>query len=186
MILFKPWVGSEYAKQPLKILIVGESYYGMPENLRDDNMGRKLIENDLHVRGDKSYNLHYHWFHNRFHYNVYKIFAGIILNEGYTDFYNKISFCNYMQDVLIGAGDSVLYYMRNDDKYKEYFTSVVENLRPTLVVLTSNRFDALWRANGLVEYLGYRYINIVHPSRIKNEQVKNEGNKIMQALNLLK
>ncbi len=162
MILFKPWVGNEYCKQPLKILVVGESYYGMRAGDYDESFGIKAIEHYL-------YRLHFpEWKKARFHgvlWNTLKVFLN---NDDIAEqFYNRISFCNYVQDMIPNTRWGILKYMRNDEAYKQHFFKTVQSLQPNVVVLTSVRFEEVWEYNGIVEDLNKMHIHFVainHPS----------------------
>jgi hypothetical protein len=181
MILFKPWVGSEYEKQPLKILIVGESFYGMNDGDYDESFGIKAIEDYL-------YGKHFGWKKNRFHgvlWNTLKVFLN--KDDSKEVYFSRIAFCNYIQDMVADKRRDMWAFIKNNNEiYRQSFLNNIKSLQPHLVILTSARLAPVLEDIGIIKNLNelkILFVSIKHPSG-RGYKIIEMQEKVRYVLNL--
>ena len=167
-ILRKPWVGSEYSSQKHKILFVGESHYSV--NYLEDSQKNE----DLTIACVKQY-CNDEW-KNRTWGILVAQFCKIFGTERYArrDFFEKISYMNYIQHCMQYPGESPFKYCIHNNDYQTHFYNVLSGSKPSVVILFSQRIAELWDykecgiANTLKES-GIQYFPIGHLSRMKQD-----------------
>lgn len=165
--MFKPYVGKDFQNQKIKILFCGESHY-----LESKSIAKEDIDKHGHFIGTVDENTTVSaiegWLNDeytmRFFSVIHSSFKKYFQDAEKKDFYNKIAFANYIQNILINPRAGILPFIRNDEIYKTHFMKIVEDLQPTHIILFSSRLKPLFDYNGISDYLGRRLVSIAHPS----------------------
>jgi hypothetical protein len=154
--MFKIYIGQNFSSSNLKVLFVGESHNKAESNNIDANFTVDLISNYLSGKWNST-------FLNK----LFKGFKSFLKTDEEKNFFEKIAFTNYVQDVLESPSQSLMPFIRNDEGYKSHFLNVVEALSPSHIVLLSPRLFEVWEYSGLVNDLKSKGISITfthHPA----------------------
>lgn len=200
-IRFKPFIGSEYYKQDIKILILGESHYFGVADLTGYLNGDKRVEmitnnvvND-YLNYKKDGNNYAKWM------NTFTKFSNILnvkisSTRETIEFWQSISFYNYVQAPTKGPRISP-----TKDEFKLSFNAlkeVVESIKPDLIFFWGYRlwknfpkenYDSLKSEIEKIHFLKFSYnlpiMVVPHPSSSKfNYGIRDEIIRFINGIKL--
>lgn len=137
-VKFHPWVGNNYKNEDKRLLILGESHYGVKESECTDDDKKKftntLIKN--YCLGD------YKGRSKRYWTNIMQSVKGKLHNEiDKTEFWSEVSFYNYIQK-FVGETPKTAPTPEMWKEAEEPFFEVLEFLQPKHILVLSKR---LWQ-----------------------------------------
>lgn len=137
-VYFKPWVGRQYAKGNVKLLLLGESHYAPPAAMKPSPSFTINLTRDY---------MNEKWTH-RYWTQIMQVVSGKRHWEiDRPIFWHKYAFYNYIQDVVADSS-GVLPTKQMIESARIPFFKVLEKLKPThLLVLEKRLWDYL-RSNG--------------------------------------
>jgi hypothetical protein len=132
-VCFLPWVGAEYERQEIRLLLLGESHHGDDPATWTTDPRRVTIEcTQAYVDGS--------WRH-KYWTNIMKVVEGTDYWEiDRKDFWSKVAFFNYIQKI-VGEGPGIAPTEAMWREAVQGFGSVLRSLQPTHILVLSKR---LW------------------------------------------
>ena len=172
----RPWVGTNYSKEDLKILVIGEShYFAEGTEFHHDVEGwyeRKYHDDLINRQG------------HRVRYQISKLFDGnmgkshvmykrISKSLSETKFvkekiekkdpFQRIAYINYFQRPANSTGDSISPKTKDKEVAYEAINGVIEILKPSLVIFVSKKSFKSAKSSGLLNSVeGSKYV-VAHP-----------------------
>lgn len=192
-IRFKPYIGKDYHKQNFKILTLGESHYFGEKDLNDyknkanriQEITNKVVNEYLaYLKTKKGFA---NWMNTFTKYG--NAFVNTLLSGGLLEFWESISFYNYVQAPTSGPRKSPL--KEEFESSYQAFEEVVSLLKPDLIILWGDRlwnqfpkkdYKSFFKNGQEVHYLDLIYkvpiFVVKHPSstafnRQKIEEIKD-------------
>lgn len=181
---FEPFVGNIYKKQNFKILLLGESHhFGVDD--RNNFQKKPLNYKDVTTGVLKSF---FEYKNGKLGFrpwmNTFARFTNIfnnrpVLREQNEEFWNKLSFYNYVQTPVDSARKSPTYEQFKNSH--ESFVKILDELKPNLIIVWGYRLwgnmpknEFLTRKNEIDFYNNIPVLVIPHPASSKFDYSMNQ------------
>ena len=160
-VKFQPWVGNNYKEQEKKILIIGESHYNEPKFGPMETYTINVVS-----RLGERINNEKHAFFTKIAKIVSKKPYDFLSNEDAFNFWNHVSFYNYVQ-VFVGNTARVRPTQEMFENSKDALIEVLDLLNPEIIIILGielgRNLDWLIESN-----VKFRICNWTHPSAPKH------------------
>ncbi len=141
LIKFSPWIGSEFRRQEIRLLLLGESHHAYEDEGVDEQLTRLVVECYINATS------HEPW-HDYFS-KLSRLVRGRdypLNHDSKEKFWNSVSFYNYIQEIVDDHGHGARPTPDMWSTAMEPFGEVVRLLKPTHVIVTG--VDLWWHVSG--------------------------------------
>lgn len=129
-INFLPYIGDNYYNSNRKILVLGESHYGLQQNNKDRTLTLQVVRDEY--LEDRKKGIKNNWT------KCYRNVAAMITGEGFNNsdyIWKEMSFYNFFQEV-VGVNAKDKQYITDEliQKSQNAFWEILDILKPDIVI----------------------------------------------------